>query len=391
MKELGKKLREARIAKKIELETIYEDTRVTVSTIQSIEQGEIGDLPMTYYRAFVRTLAAEVGLDGDALLRELDERSKQKTEDEIEGVLQKRIFLKTVFKNHQRAIVAGLIGFCFVILIALYIIFGHDLFYEPKISDIPQVSLPTDTVKTGPFTLKVFALGDSWIEVQVDSGNMEKNFLKKGDERKWDVSRIFCLGMDDPRSVLIQVNENQLIEAIQDTLRGLNLWIEASGVVRQEVRMNRIAPIKSEETKKTEPVLLVGHIEENVLYQKESIFKTNRDRYQPDPEILDKIRVFQPSVSLVCFLGTWDPVSRDVVPEMLKAIDELNIPGVTLSIIGINRQFTDKSGLIDFYQVQGVPTLIFLSRGKELGRIVGQPTERVENLFLNIIRKGESF
>jgi len=390
MKELGKKLQEARIAKKIDLETIYEHTRVTVSTIQSIEQGDIGDLPMTYYRAFVRTLAKEVGLDGDALLRDFDDRSKQEAETGTGSVNQKRISLKVVLKNHQKAIVGGCIGFCFVILIIIYIIFGHDLFYEPGISDIPQVSLQMDTVKTGPFALKAVGLENSWIEVRVDSGSAGKIFLKKGDEMKWQVSRILYVGMDDPRSVLLYLNEDQLVESIQDSLRGLNLWIEAGGVVKKEMRLDRIVPVKAEEVKKPKPVTLVGHIEENTLYINESIFKTNRDRYQPEPGILDKIRAFHPSVSLVCFLGTWDPVSQSVVPEMLKVIDALNISGMTLSIIGVDRQFKDKAGLIDFYQVQGVPTLIFLSRGKELGRIVGQPEERVETLFLNIIRKGES-
>ena len=102
MKELGKKLQEARIARKIDFQTIYEHTRVTVSTIQSIENGDIGDLPITYYRAFVRSLAKEVGLDGDVLLNDLDKRSKQQVEAGTGSTLQKRISLKAVFKNYQK-------------------------------------------------------------------------------------------------------------------------------------------------------------------------------------------------------------------------------------------------------------------------------------------------
>ena len=196
MKELGKKLREARIAKKIDFETIYTHTRITVSTIQSIEKGDISDLPMTYYRAFVRTLAKEVGLDGDTLLRDLDDRLKQEAETGTGSERQKRISLNAILKNHQKAIVAGCIGFCILIFIVIYIIFGRDLFYEPKISDIPQIPTGIDTLKTGPFTLRVVALENSWIEVRVDSGNAEKIFLKKQDEIKWAVSRILYLGMD---------------------------------------------------------------------------------------------------------------------------------------------------------------------------------------------------
>ena len=109
MKELGKKLREARIARKIDFETIYEHTRIPVSTIQSIEQGEIGDLPKTYYRAFVRTIAKEVGLDGDILLKEFDVRTKQQMDFETEGEHEERFSINEfiAFERLARGIEIG--------------------------------------------------------------------------------------------------------------------------------------------------------------------------------------------------------------------------------------------------------------------------------------------
>ena len=134
---------------------------------------------------------------------------------------------------------------------------------------------------------------------------------------------------------------------------------------------------------------MIGHIEEDLLYERVPIFKTNCDQYQPVTGILDQIKELHPSLSLVCFFGTWDAVSQDVVPKLLKVIHEINLPGITLSMMGVDQQLKDRAGLVEFYQVQGIPTIIFISRGSELGRIVGKPEEKVETLFLDIIEKEE--
>jgi hypothetical protein len=161
------------------------------------------------------------------------------------------------------------------------------------------------------------------------------------------------------------------------------------GMVRQEIRRDVIKPVPKKEEKQPMPVILIGHLDEALLFRKVPVFKTNRDRYQPNPEILDQIKEIHPSLSLVCFMGTWDGVSQEVVPKLLKVVHEIALPGVTLTMIGVNQQLQDKVDLIEFYHVQGIPTILFLSRGTELGRIVGQPEESVEALFLDIVRKGD--
>lgn len=67
----GSKLREARGRRKLSLQEVEEATKIRGRYLQAIEDEDWGQLPSdTYARAFIRTYAALVGLDGDRLAEE---------------------------------------------------------------------------------------------------------------------------------------------------------------------------------------------------------------------------------------------------------------------------------------------------------------------------------
>ena len=68
---VGFKLREARRRRKLSLQEIEETTKIRVRYLQALEDGDWDQLPSdTYARAFIRTYAAAVGLDGNRLAEE---------------------------------------------------------------------------------------------------------------------------------------------------------------------------------------------------------------------------------------------------------------------------------------------------------------------------------
>lgn len=68
---LGSKLREARARRKLSLEEVEEATKIRGRYLQAIEDEDWEQLPgETYTRAFIRTYAALVGLDGERLAEE---------------------------------------------------------------------------------------------------------------------------------------------------------------------------------------------------------------------------------------------------------------------------------------------------------------------------------
>jgi cytoskeleton protein RodZ len=68
---VGNNLREARARRKLSLQEVEEVTKIRSRYLQAIEDEDWDQLPSeTYARAFIRTYAALLGLDGDLLAEE---------------------------------------------------------------------------------------------------------------------------------------------------------------------------------------------------------------------------------------------------------------------------------------------------------------------------------
>jgi cytoskeleton protein RodZ len=75
MMDFGEKLREAREGRGIGLRQIAATTRISVAALEALERNDISKLPGGIFtRSFVRSYAAEVGLDPDQTVREFVER-----------------------------------------------------------------------------------------------------------------------------------------------------------------------------------------------------------------------------------------------------------------------------------------------------------------------------
>ena len=75
MQDFGGKLRAAREGRGISLRQIAATTKISVGTLEAIERNDVSKLPGgVFSRAFVRSYAAEVGLDPDRILDEFLDR-----------------------------------------------------------------------------------------------------------------------------------------------------------------------------------------------------------------------------------------------------------------------------------------------------------------------------
>jgi cytoskeletal protein RodZ len=67
-KTIGELLRAAREEKKLTVEQVNKETRISVQTIRSLERDDFGAFPSeTYLKGFLRNYADFLGLDGNAL------------------------------------------------------------------------------------------------------------------------------------------------------------------------------------------------------------------------------------------------------------------------------------------------------------------------------------
>ena len=78
MADVGTRLREARERGGIPLRQIADRTKISVVSLEALERGDTARLPGGIFgRSFVRSYAAEVGLDPDAMVREFLDQFSQ--------------------------------------------------------------------------------------------------------------------------------------------------------------------------------------------------------------------------------------------------------------------------------------------------------------------------
>jgi cytoskeleton protein RodZ len=93
-KTVGEILRTTRESRKLSIEQVNRDTKISVQTIRAIEEDDFGAFPSeTYVKGFVRTYAEFLGLDGNKLWSMIGTRSAAQSSGpgpswEIEGGLR---------------------------------------------------------------------------------------------------------------------------------------------------------------------------------------------------------------------------------------------------------------------------------------------------------------
>jgi transcriptional regulator with XRE-family HTH domain len=388
MKELGQKLREARISKGLTHEILFEKTRIVADTIKAIEKGEVPSLPKPHYRAFVRTLAKEVGLEPEALLREYDSRQRRLAEEksaiQVPGESHER--LRQFWNTRKKQVVIWGLSCMVLILAGLYIKYGRDLFYEPDPSGMALTVL--DTTRSAGFTLEVQSLQACWIEVQIDSGIQEERFLEGDQESVFYGERTIYLSIADASKVFLLLNGRQ-IPLLYKKNPALEVWLGPDGIKEMKERPLPIKqPVKKTVIEPTRKVLQ-GLVTLDALLDQYPELIQSREQYQPDSTILHQINELNKEIMLFCFLGVWDTLSMEIVPPLLRIHQMIDNNQFKLRLVAVNRKLQDPSDYFSRYIIQGVPTILFLSQDIELGRITGKPNKRLENLFLENAEKSK--
>ena len=101
---------------------------------------------------------------------------------------------------------------------------------------------------------------------------------------------------------------------------------------------------------------------------------------------IDKIK----NLEVLIYMGTWCSDSQDWVPKFIKLWELLDLSMTNVKIIGVHdaddkrKQAPDGSEKI--YNIEMVPTFIFLDGKKELGRIVEFPEGELEDDVFKILK-----
>ncbi len=125
--------------------------------------------------------------------------------------------------------------------------------------------------------------------------------------------------------------------------------------------------------------------------------------YEPSSEDVNALAQVEDDIEIICVLGTWCHDSQREVPRFWKILQETGNPHLELTMFAVGRSSDDSAreildnigfdvSLRETYNVELVPTFIFMSDGVELGRIIESPQTTLEQdaaLILSVNKPGK--
>ena len=162
----------------------------------------------------------------------------------------------------------------------------------------------------------------------------------------------------------------------------LNLWNAVTGTAPESRIPGRdhLKPV-GEERKR----MLLGKITARELYEKYPVFAENASAYKPDSRIVERIGRLDGDTAVVMFLGTWCGDSVREVPRFLKLIESADNPRISLVMYGLDKSLDDGEGIAHEYNIERVPTMVFLREDREVGRLVEPPDGTMEKDLLRVL------
>lgn len=146
--EIGARLKEARVAQNLSLDSLQETTKIQKRYLLAIEEGNFQILPGKFYaRAFIKEYAAAVGLDPNELLEEYkDEVPKTEEDNEVQYTRMQRT--KKVSNPEKSSNVFSIIPTIIVVLLVIGIFVVAWYFVQQAMADdgSQPVEDPNDNV-----------------------------------------------------------------------------------------------------------------------------------------------------------------------------------------------------------------------------------------------------
>ncbi|HEX3024928.1 MAG TPA: thioredoxin family protein [Chitinophagaceae bacterium] len=118
--------------------------------------------------------------------------------------------------------------------------------------------------------------------------------------------------------------------------------------------------------------ILKGIINRSIIENDTSFawFKENMKWGQVDEAAVDAFKQHANQFKLIVFGGTWCEDTQNVLPKFYRLIDKSNYPEKNIALIGVDRKKQTINNLSKKYNITNVPTIIVVSKGKEIGRVV---------------------
>jgi thiol-disulfide isomerase/thioredoxin len=134
---------------------------------------------------------------------------------------------------------------------------------------------------------------------------------------------------------------------------------------------------------------LLGSTSSDEIRESHRVFDIYVNRYNPDSTAVDYLRNFGESIEIKILFGTWCHDSKREVPAFIKTMELAENSNFKIEYIAVSREKSDPQGLSEAYDLQYTPTFIIFSAENEIGRIVEESTESIEQDLVQILKSGD--
>ena len=202
--DVGARLRAAREAKQISLREIAETTKISVSALEALEENDVAQLPGGIFtRAFVRSYAAEVGLDPEETMRDFVAQVPAEEIDE-DKKYDNRSREHDLFESQQR--MAGTV--LKLVVIGLPVA-GLLLYLGTRAvtgTDAPEAP-PAEPMSQGPLTIVLRPRADCWVSLRVDGESVFERVMQAGERESYAADDEIILNVGDAGAFAFAINQ----------------------------------------------------------------------------------------------------------------------------------------------------------------------------------------
>lgn len=132
---------------------------------------------------------------------------------------------------------------------------------------------------------------------------------------------------------------------------------------------------------------LVGDVTMQHLLQRRPDYAAAAQAYAPDPAAIAVLKTRKSPVDIQIFFGTWCSHCRRYIPALIRTLELAQNPVIRTRFVAIDPDRTQPKDQLARWQVKLTPTIIVVSKGREVGRIVGDPSTTLERDLVNLIVK----
>lgn len=222
----GATLRSARTASGISLAELHARTKISTDHLVALEEGRFSALPpLAFTRGFLRTVAGELGVDPEPLLRILNAAMADEGTERSASWrrLGSPIVTATATSPLRRRIISlGLLVLLAALAVVVLLTRQLREFAQPVLPVEPPVNAATPAaaipsavasptaVQPGTPThqviVEVHASGRSWLLVQTATGPLFEGFISSGQSMRWQSQAPISLRAGNAGAITVIVN-----------------------------------------------------------------------------------------------------------------------------------------------------------------------------------------